>query len=89
MRLAISSLGIGDTELPFELCSFLREIFDGFLMVGNTASREVTRKMYTLKQSLHKVETACYTLKVRGSEIPKHMLADVFKDMEVVDGEMV
>ena len=29
-----------------------------------------------LRQSLQKVETACYTLQVRGSEIPKHMLAE-------------
>lgn len=33
------------------------------------------RKLQVSKQSLQKVETACYTIQVRGSEIPKEMLA--------------
>ncbi|KAM8952949.1 translin-associated protein X [Pelodytes ibericus] len=78
MRLCISSVGNGDIETPFELSQFLREIFDGFSYIGNTGPYEISRKLYTLKQSLAKVENACYTLKVRGSEIPKHMLADLF-----------
>ncbi|CAG6017679.1 unnamed protein product [Menidia menidia] len=45
---------------------------------GNTGPYEVSKKLHTLRQSLGKVEDACYTLRVRGSEIPKHMLADVF-----------
>lgn len=81
MRVAITSIGIGDIKKPFELCSFLRHIHDAFLLFGN-ASKELSRKMYTLKQSLQKVEAGCYTLQVRGSEIPKHMLADVLNDVE-------
>ena len=81
MRVAITSIGIGDIKKPFELCSFLRHIYDGFLLFGS-ANKELARKMYTLKQSLQKVEAGCYTLQVRGSEIPKHMLADVFNDVE-------
>ncbi len=76
MRMAIMSVGKGNLELPFELCRFLRQVLDAFLSYGN-ASREVGRKLWTLRQSVEKVENACYTLQVRGSEIPKHMLADV------------
>ncbi|KAG9338075.1 hypothetical protein JZ751_027153 [Albula glossodonta] len=78
MRMCINSVGSGDIDTPFQLGQFLREIHDGFSYIGNTGPYEVSKKLYTLKQSLGKVEDACYTLRVRGSEIPKHMLADVF-----------
>ncbi|MBN3295051.1 TSNAX protein, partial [Amia calva] len=78
MRMCITSVGNGDIDTPFQLSQFLRQIYDGFSYIGNTGPYEVSKKLYTLKQSLGKVEDACYTLKVRGSEIPKHMLADVF-----------
>ncbi|XP_072912770.1 translin-associated protein X isoform X3 [Hemitrygon akajei] len=77
MRLCITSVGNGDTETPFEVSQFLRAIYDGFTYIGNTGPYEVSKKLYTLKQSLGKVEDACYMLTVRGSEIPKHVLADV------------
>ncbi|XP_041044558.1 translin-associated protein X isoform X2 [Carcharodon carcharias] len=77
MRMCITSIGNGDIETPFEVSQFLRAIYDGFTYIGNTGPYEVSKKLYTLKQSLGKVEDACYTLTVRGSEIPKHMLADV------------
>lgn len=76
MRRAINSVGAGDLDRPFEICNFLQEIEAAYASLGN-ANREVNRKLYTLRQSLRKVETACYTLKVRGSEIPKHMLVDM------------
>jgi len=85
MRKCIMVIGAGQVDMPFELCSFLRNIHDGFVSVGNQGPREITRKLYTLKQSLTKVETACYTLQVRGSEIPKHMLVDVFTRPESHD----
>lgn len=78
MRKCIMSIGAGQMQMPFELCKFLRQVHDGFVSIGNQGPREVSRKMFTLKQSLNKVETACYTLQVRGSEIPKHSLVDVF-----------
>lgn len=37
----------------------------------------MNQKMSVLNSSLGKVENVCYTLKIRGSEIPKHMLMDV------------
>ncbi|KAL0983656.1 hypothetical protein UPYG_G00130860 [Umbra pygmaea] len=78
MRMCISSVGNGDIDTPFQVSMFLRQIHDGFSYIGNTGPYEVSKKLHTLRQSLAKVEDACYTLKVRGSEIPKHMLADVF-----------
>lgn len=78
MRMCISSVGNGDIDTPFQLSQFLRQIHDGFSYIGNTGPYEVSKKLHTLRQSMGKVEDACYTLRVRGSEIPKHMLADVF-----------
>ncbi|XP_068424257.1 translin-associated protein X isoform X1 [Clinocottus analis] len=78
MRMCISSVGNGDIDTPFQLSQFLRQIHDGFSFIGNTGPYEVSKKLHTLRQSLGKVEDACYALRVRGSEIPKHMLADVF-----------
>ncbi|KAM9804235.1 translin-associated protein X [Neosynchiropus ocellatus] len=78
MRMCIGSVGNGDIDTPFQLSQFLRQIHDGFSLIGNTGPYEVSKKLHTLRQSLGKVEDACYTLRVRGSEIPKHMLADVF-----------
>lgn len=79
MRMTISSVSTGELEMTRQYCGFIRTIYDSFVALGNI-SRELTRKVSTLRQSLHKVETACYTLQVRGSEIPKHMLAAVFTD---------
>ncbi|KAL5008285.1 hypothetical protein ScPMuIL_013866 [Solemya velum] len=76
MRLSINSAGAGDLDVPFSVCDFLKTIQTGFMTFGNLC-KEVSKKMYTLKQSLQKVETACYTLQIRGSEVPKHMLADI------------
>ncbi|XP_071391052.1 translin-associated protein X [Centroberyx affinis] len=85
MRMCISSVGNGDIDTPFQLSQFLRQIHDGFSYIGNTGPYEVSKKLHTLRQSLGKVEDACYTLRVRGSEIPKHMLADVFSSRALID----
>ncbi|KAK7901946.1 hypothetical protein WMY93_018715 [Mugilogobius chulae] len=88
MRLCISSVGNGDIDTPFQLSQFLRQIHDGFSYIGNTGPYEVSKKLHTLRQSLGKVEDACYALRVRGSEIPKHMLADVFSSRtNIMDSE--
>ncbi|XP_076097748.1 translin-associated protein X-like isoform X2 [Mytilus galloprovincialis] len=76
MRLAVGSVGKGDLDTPFQVRDFLQLMQSGFVSFGN-CGREIGRKLSTLRQSLQKVETACYTLQVRGSEIPKHMLVDV------------
>ena len=75
MRLCINSAANGDKDTPFEVCRFLRDIHDAFLSFGNV-SRDVSSKLRVLKTSMNKVEVACYTLQVRGSEIPQFALAE-------------
>lgn len=78
MRMAINCIGRGELSKPFELCQCIRSIHNAFLSYGSH-SREILVKFNVLRQSMRKVEDACYTLKVRGSEIPKHLLADELK----------
>jgi predicted translin family RNA/ssDNA-binding protein len=78
MRKCINNLGSGNIEGCFQTCTFVREIYSGFLSVSCAGFKDISRKLVTLRQSLSKMENACYTIHVRGSEIPKHMLADVF-----------
>lgn len=80
MRFAINSVGSGNLDCPNDVCAYLRRMLGGFESLGQV-SREMNRKVYTLRQSLQKVEAACYTLQIRGSEIPKHMLKDVFRSV--------
>ncbi|KAJ9585680.1 hypothetical protein L9F63_002470 [Diploptera punctata] len=77
MRKCINNLGSGNIESCYQTCAFVREIYSAFLSVSCTGHKELSRKLVTLRQSLSKMENACYTIHVRGSEIPKHMLADV------------
>ncbi|XP_011697151.1 PREDICTED: translin-associated protein X isoform X1 [Wasmannia auropunctata] len=78
MRKCINNLAIGDVSSCYQTCDFVRKIYIAFLGYTSVVhSNEVNKKIVTLKHSLTKMENACYTIKVRGSEIPKHMLADV------------
>jgi predicted translin family RNA/ssDNA-binding protein len=69
MRLAVHSAGVGDTKTPFDVCCVLRQIctalasFDGI-------GREFQQKLSTLRQSITKVEAACYAIHMRMSELP-------------------
>lgn len=77
MRKCINSVGTGDIEEPFKLSLILQSIYEALMVCGNH-SKELKRKLFTLKCSLQKVENACYAIKIRGTETPKHMLADFF-----------
>ncbi|XP_066593198.1 translin-associated protein X [Prorops nasuta] len=77
MRKCINNLATGDIASCYQTCNFVRNMYKGFLGCSSSAGKEVYKKLYTLKQSLAKMENVCYTIKVRGSEIPKHRLADV------------
>lgn len=85
MRLCINSAANGDRNTPFEVCRFLREVHDAFVSFGNV-SRDVVSKVRVLKTSMNKVEAACYTLKVRGSEIPQFSLAEALNSEVSTDG---
>ena len=84
MRLAINSVGSGHIEAAKQSCQFLQTIYNEFMPFTHT-HKELGRKISTVKQSLNKVEMACYTVHIRGEEIPKHMLADVIRDSQNVD----
>ncbi|XP_051161045.1 translin-associated protein X [Leptopilina boulardi] len=77
MRKCINNLSIGNIAGCFETCIFVRQMYQGFLGITPFSGREINRKLITLKQSLNKIENVCYTIKIRGSEIPRHMLASV------------
>lgn len=78
MRKCINNLAIGDVTSCYQTCDFVRKIYIAFLGYTSVVhNNEVNKKTITLKHSLTKMENACYTIKVRGSEIPKHMLVDV------------
>eukprot|EP00092_Neocalanus_flemingeri_P021952 GFUD01023809.1.p1 GENE.GFUD01023809.1~~GFUD01023809.1.p1 ORF type:complete len:522 (+),score=213.96 GFUD01023809.1:52-1617(+) len=79
MRNAINSLGSGNMDVCFTLLDILQSMAEGFSKIPrHEAPREFGQKLYTLKQSCKKVENACYAISVRGSEIPKTHLADIF-----------
>ena len=86
MRLCINSVGSGNRELPFSLLPFFRALFRGFHSFS-PGIKYMGQKMSVLRSSLGKVEHVCYTLKVRGSEIPKYMLMDVINTNEHVEVE--
>ena len=77
MRLGINSIGCGEHDRPFDLLPFMRALYCGFHSIGSR-SKNMSKKMAVLRASLAKVENVCYTLKIRGSEVPKQMLADMF-----------
>ena len=74
MRLAINSVGQGNLTTPLEICQVLRNIHDEFIVFGNR-QRGLPKKLEVLKNSLKKVENTCYTIHIRGSEVPQNMLA--------------
>ncbi|XP_076758368.1 translin associated factor X [Xylocopa sonorina] len=80
MRQCINNLATGDRASCYETCNFVRYMYKGFLGCATASNRKINRKLCTLKQSLHKIENVCYTIKVRGSEIPKHILVDVINE---------
>lgn len=77
MRMCITAVGAGQQQVPFQLIPFIRSIYCGFLSL-TSISKEISHKRRTLRSSMAKIENACYTLQIRGSEIPKHMMGDVF-----------
>ncbi|XP_044745248.1 translin-associated protein X [Coccinella septempunctata] len=87
MRRCINNLGIGNVEDCFKLCDCVRYINAGFLGIISPGQKEIGRKVYTLKQSLAKMELVCYNLRIRGSEIPKHMLVSVLDTQQEMNDD--
>jgi len=79
MRMAINSISEGAFEQVDEICVTLRIVHNEFSKsIG--CHREMSKKASVMKSSVEKVENACYMLKVRGSEVPTHMIQDLVKD---------
>jgi predicted translin family RNA/ssDNA-binding protein len=76
MRMAIRSVSSGSLDDVYKLLNPIKDIYNSFVKFGSI-SRELPRKVNVLRQSMMKVEAACYTVQIRGSEFPKHMLADL------------
>ena len=74
MRLCISWFSAGRIDEAFQACQFVRRLHIGMMTLFHVPSREFSRKLNTLQTSLLKMETACYMMHVRGSEIPQQML---------------
>lgn len=77
MRMCITAVGGGQQEVPFQVLPFMRSIYCGFQSL-QPISKEIPHKLHSLRSSLAKIENACYTLQIRGSEIPRQMMSDVF-----------
>ena len=56
----------------FSLLALLQTVAEAFdKLERKEAPRDLGGKVRVLKQSMRKVEQACYSIQVRGSEIPK------------------
>lgn len=86
MRLCINDLATGDTVSCYKTCEFVRNMYKVFIGCTYVSNRLLNRKLCTLEKNLHKMENVCYTIKVRGSEIPKQMLVDLVGE-ECEDGD--
>ncbi|CAG9863188.1 unnamed protein product [Phyllotreta striolata] len=87
MRRSLNNLGMGNVEECFKLCNFVRHINTGFLGLMAPGYKELSRKAYVLRQSLTKMELVCYNIRIRGSEIPKHMLLSVIESNDANENE--
>lgn len=86
MRMAINAIGNGEFDLVGEICSTLQEIHSNFSSFSSN-QRELSRKLNVMKNSLRKVESAYYNLKIRGSELPMHLLTNLFIEKEDTDNQ--
>ncbi|XP_065372623.1 translin-associated protein X [Calliphora vicina] len=71
MRRCINSLGSGETDTCLSTCKVLQQFYTGYICLNVHRCRELSRKIYTMRQSVLKSEHVCYNLKVRGGEAAK------------------
>lgn len=86
MRYSINQVANGEIPAAFDICRFMTNLYTGMLSVSFN-SREYSRKMFTVIQSVKKVEMACYTVRVRGSEMPEKMIFSVLEDENICDDD--
>ncbi|XP_058079068.1 uncharacterized protein LOC131227312 isoform X1 [Magnolia sinica] len=70
MRLAIGRISDGEREYAEMICSFVRNIYRELTLLAPIMddSSEMKKKMETMLQSVVKIENACFSVHVRGSE---------------------
>ncbi|KAJ7943297.1 translin-associated protein X [Quillaja saponaria] len=70
MRLAIGRISDGELEFAKKICSFARDIYRELTLVvpHMDDSSDMKTKMDTMLQSVKKIENACFSVHVRGSE---------------------
>lgn len=61
-------------------------MLSGLNLVG---FKGVHKKLHVLRESLNKMEYVCYNIKVRGSEVPEHMLVPMQPKEDKVEEEEV
>uniref|UniRef100_A0A8D8M5I8 Translin-associated protein X n=1 Tax=Cacopsylla melanoneura TaxID=428564 RepID=A0A8D8M5I8_9HEMI len=89
MRYAIGSVAAGtDTDDCVYATNTVRDLYVAMLESGAIRIREVARKFAILRQSLMKMERTVYTVKVRGSEMPRHVIAHVVNECEQGDNDI-
>ncbi|XP_028803485.1 translin-associated protein X isoform X2 [Neltuma alba] len=70
MRLAIGRISDGELEFAEKICRFVRDIYRDLTLVVPIMddSYDMKTKMDTMLQSVMKIENACFSVHVRGSE---------------------
>lgn len=70
MRLAIGRISDGELEFAGKICTFVREIHRELtlLVPHMDEPHDMKTKMETMLQSVMKIENACFSIHVRGSE---------------------
>ncbi|GAB4840162.1 hypothetical protein Ancab_020926, partial [Ancistrocladus abbreviatus] len=70
MRLAISRISDGELEFAEKICRFVRDIHRELTLAvpDMDDSYDMKTKMETMLQSVMKIENACFSVHVRGSE---------------------
>ncbi|KAG8366493.1 hypothetical protein BUALT_Bualt17G0085700 [Buddleja alternifolia] len=70
MRLAMGRISDGELEFAQKICSFVREIYRELTLIAPKMddSSDMKSKMDVMLQSVKKIENACFSVHVRGSE---------------------
>ncbi|KAL1920104.1 uncharacterized protein VTP21DRAFT_1250 [Calcarisporiella thermophila] len=87
MRYAINCVGKGDHDTTLKIRHFLREMKGEYDLITVTARSGLGKKLDAMKASLNKVEDACYSIRIRGSEYPKEMFLFVVNQLNARNEE--
>lgn len=70
MRLAIGRISDGEVEYAEKICRFVRDIYRELTLIAPIMddNAEMKKKMETMLQSVVKIENACFSVHMRGSE---------------------